>query len=524
MTPVQGKVLSELPNFSSDCLVQAKTGTGKTIAFLAPSLSSLLAQQSVPKGQVAILIMSPTRELALQIAAEAERLTAQLQPKLEVHTAYGGTSKDKDLKKFLNGDPKIVVATPGRLNDYLSDDYVAEKFSNIRTLVLDEADQMLEAGFLVAINQILGRLPPKDRARWQGMCFSATMPQKIQGVLPRILKAGYTHLTTIDPNETPTIDRVLQHSVVVPAAADTYTALWAILQKEYQAQPDNYKVIVFGTTANGVALMHSLFTNLLAGSKAMQVFQLQSRLSQANRTRTTNEFKLAPAGIMFASDVIGRGMDFPNVSLVIQVGIPSSGDQYVHRVGRTARAGNEGRAIILLTQRESFFLRVNRQLPISPYPHANILNEAQAQAQEVQSAFYNVEETTKAKAYQAWLGFHKTFTKQLQLNNDGLVGQANEYAAAMGCPEPPMIDKKIVGKMGLKGVHGLNVGHVESAGGGGGGRGQSNGRGRGGGGGGGGNANGGGRIEKPGGGGERGGRGGGRGGRKGRGGGGGRGQ
>jgi len=517
MTPVQGKVLTELPNFSSDCLVQAKTGTGKTIAFLAPSLSSLLAQQSVPRGQVAILIMSPTRELALQIAAEAERLTAQLQPRLEVHTAYGGTSKDRDLKKFLNGDPKIVVATPGRLNDYLSDDYVAEKFSNIRTLVLDEADQMLEAGFLVAINQILGRLPPKHKAQWQGMCFSATMPQKIQSVLPRILKAGHTHLSTIDPNETPTIDRVLQHSVVVPASADTYTALWAILQKEYQASPDNYKVIVFGTTANGVALMHAVFTNLLAGSSAMQVFQLQSRLSQANRTRTTNEFKLAPAGIMFASDVIGRGMDFPNVSLVVQVGIPSSGDQYVHRVGRTARAGNEGRAIILLTQRESFFLKVNRQLPISPYPHADILTSAQAQAQEVQSAFENVDELTKAKAYQAWLGFHKTFTKQLQLNNDGLVGQANEYAAAMGCPEPPMIDKKVVGKMGLKGVHGLNVGHVESAGGGGG-RGQSNGRGRGGGGGG-GAANGGGRIEKQGG--ERGGRGGGRGGRRGRGGGGG---
>lgn len=512
MTPVQAKVLRELPSFSSDCLVQAKTGTGKTIAFLAPSLSSLLTQQSVPKGQVAILIMSPTRELALQIAAEAERLTSQLQPRLEVHTAFGGTSKDRDLKKFLNGDPKIVVATPGRLNDYLGDDYVAEKFASIRTLVLDEADQMLESGFLVAINQILSRLPPKHKAQWQGMCFSATMPQKIHGVLPKVLQAGHTHLSTIDANETPTIDRVLQHSVVVPAAADTYTALWAILQQEYQAQPNNYKVIVFGTTANGVALMHALFTNLLAGSKALQVFQLQSRLSQANRTRTTNEFKLAPAGIMFASDVIGRGMDFPNVSLVVQVGIPSSGDQYVHRVGRTARAGNEGRAIILLTQRESFFLKVNRQLPISPYPNPNILAEAHAQSQNVQSAFYSVDETTKGKAYQAWLGFHKTFTKQLQLTNDGLVQQANEYSVAMGCPEPPMIDKKVVGKMGLKGVHGLNVGHVES--GAGGGRGQANGRGRGG-------ANtGGGRVEKTGGG-ERGGRGGGRGGRRGRGGGGG---
>ncbi|KAK4495714.1 hypothetical protein PRZ48_012982 [Zasmidium cellare] len=481
MSPVQQKVLTELPNFQSDCLVQAKTGTGKTLAFLLPALHSLLTQPGLKKGQVAILVLSPTRELALQIAKECDSVTAELPQKLECHTAYGGTSKERDLKKFLSGDPKIVVATPGRLNDYLSDEYVAEKFSNIRTLILDEADQMLEAGFLVAINEILSRLPSKAQTQWQGMCFSATMPQKISGVLPKVLKQGHAHLSTVDPNETPTIDRVPQHSVIVPSAAEIYSTLWALLQTEYEAQPNNFKAIVFGATANGVALMHSLFTALLAGNSNMQVFQLQSRLSQNIRTRTTNEFKAAPAGIMFASDVIGRGMDFPNVSHVFQVGLPSNGDQYVHRVGRTARAGNEGRAIIILTQRESFFLRVNKRLPITNYPLIlDVSAKTAALTPEILTAFYSLDEITKAKAYQAWLGFHKTFTKQLQLTNEGLVQEANEYAAAIGCPEPPLIDKKVVGKMGLKGVRGLNVGHVESASGGGRGGQSSRGQGRGG--------------------------------------------
>lgn len=154
-------------------------------------------------------------------------------------------------------------------------------------------------------------------------------------------------------------------------------------------------------------------------------------------------------------------MDFPNVSHVFQVGLPSNGDQYVHRVGRTARAGNEGRAIIVLTERESFFLRVNKRLPITPYP-VDVTAKAASFAPDVLSAFYSLDEGTKAKAYQAWLGFNKSFTKQLQLSNETLVQEANHYAAAIGCPEPPMIDKKVVGKMGLKGVRGLNVGHVES--------------------------------------------------------------
>lgn len=147
MTPVQSKVLGGLPSLKNDCLVQAKTGTGKTTAYLLPAIQTTL-QDAPRKGQVSILVMSPTRELALQIAAEASRLVSRLKSPLQVHTAFGGTAKATYLSKFRNGDPKILVATPGRLNDYLGEDDVRAKFDGMKTLILDEADRMLDAGMV----------------------------------------------------------------------------------------------------------------------------------------------------------------------------------------------------------------------------------------------------------------------------------------------------------------------------------------------------------------------------------------
>jgi ATP-dependent RNA helicase MSS116 len=188
-----------------------------------------------------------------------------------------------------------------------------------------------------------------------------------------------------------------------------------------------------------------------------KVFELHSRMSQPMRTRTTAQFKEATSGILFASDVVGRGMDFPNVGLVVQLGLPSSTEQYVHRVGRTARAGKDGRAVLVLFEKEAFFPRINRTLPIKPYP-IDIASKVPEHELNVRKAFANVEEEAKAKAYQAFLGYNKTFLKKLQLSTAELVRVANEYSGAMGCPEPPLIEKSTIGKMGLKGVPGLRIG------------------------------------------------------------------
>jgi ATP-dependent RNA helicase MSS116 len=460
MTPVQEMVLTKLPSNSSECLVQAKTGTGKTIAFLLPALQALLSGKALPRGHIGILILSPTRELAIQIAKECDQLTARLPRRIECHTAFGGTARASNLNKFMNGSPTVLVATPGRLNDYLGEEKVRVKFQSVRTLILDEADRMLDQGFLGDIKQVLRSLPPKSDG-WQGMCFSATIPPKVKDVINTVLNRGYTHLSTVDANEQPTIATVPQYSVIVPNVMDTFTTLFALIKQEFAANPNNFKTIIFGTTANGVALLHALFANLASSVlPGLKVFQLQSRLSQTVRTRTTEEFKVTTSGLMFASDVIGRGMDFPNVGLVIQLGLPTNGEQYIHRVGRTARAGADGRAVIVLTGAESYFMRVNRNLPIHPYP-VDLSSETLQAVGSVEAAFYDVDPAVKAKAYQAFLGFNKTFTKNLQTDNNGLVAMANEYAAAMQCPEPPMVDKRIVGKMGFKGVKGLNVGTVE---------------------------------------------------------------
>ena len=152
--------------------------------------------ESPRKGKVAVLILSPTRELALQIAAEASRLVSRLRIPLQVHTAFGGTAKARTLGKFINGDPKILVATPGRLNDYLSESDVRAKFDEMKTLVLDEADRMLDAGFLPEILKVLHALPSKKDGRWQGMCFSATLPPKIHQVLSNVLKKDHISIST----------------------------------------------------------------------------------------------------------------------------------------------------------------------------------------------------------------------------------------------------------------------------------------------------------------------------------------
>ncbi|KAK5083160.1 hypothetical protein LTR05_007044 [Lithohypha guttulata] len=430
MTPVQQMVLTQLPSFQSDCLVQAKTGTGKTAAFLLPCLHTLLnSRRPLPKGQVGLLIISPTRELALQIAKECDQLTSQLgENKLECHVAFGGSHRASNLARFMNGSPSILVATPGRLKDYLSESNVVSKFADVRTVILDEADTMLESGFLTDVREILKLLPPKS-AGWQA--------------------------------EPPTLDKVPQYHVIMPSVIDTFNTLASLLNHELT--PDS-KAIVFGVTANMVALYSNLFAQRLT---SLRVFELHSRLSQNVRTRTTNEFKTATSGIMFASDVIGRGMDFPNVDLVVQVGLPSSAEQYIHRVGRTGRAGNTGRAIILLTQAESFFIAANRRLPIQPHPQtATIVSNATTYAPQVEQAMYAIEETVKQRAYSSFLGFFagSGLLKPLRMDKVGLVRMANDMATkGMHCPEPPAMEKKTVGKMGLKGVPGFNYASANAA-------------------------------------------------------------
>ncbi|KAE9971000.1 hypothetical protein EG328_005927 [Venturia inaequalis] len=452
MTEVQHKVLTDMGDIKSDALVQAKTGTGKTIAFLLPALQNLLTGPKLPHGQVGILIISPTRELAVQIAEECDRLTASLPTHVDCHTAFGGTAKAASLKRFMKGNPAVLVATPGRLLDYLSDPSVRKKFTGIRTVILDEADTMLESGHLVSVRNILKQIPPKSEG-WQGLCFSATLPSRVRDVVHHILAPGYKHISTIDENEPPTTANVPQHSIIIPDIKDTFNFIQAFLQTEYEAAPDNFKAIVFSSTANSTRLLHDLFIDIIPG---MPVYQMQSRMNQSQRSKATEGFKVTKKGILFASDVVGRGMDFPNVGLVAQIGLPSSGEQYIHRVGRTARAGNSGRATILLTKPESFFLEQNKALPITPHPEsAAIDKKAREVAPQISRQLQNVDDAVKGKAYAAWFGFNRPLL--FKKDKIALVKEGNAFSEAMGNEVPPAISAKAIGMMGLKGVPGIRI-------------------------------------------------------------------
>lgn len=155
-------------------------------------------------------------------------------------------------------------------------------------------------------------------------------------------------------------------------------------------------------------------------------------------------------------------MDFPNVSLVVQIGLPADTDSYTHRVGRTARAGKDGRAIILLTQSESFFLTVNPKFNIQPYPASNKITNDTSAAEKITNALHGIDPKSKQKAYAAYLGFMKAFTKRMQLDPTGLVKLANKFALeGMLCDEVPEMERKTVGKMGLKGVPGIRFAKPE---------------------------------------------------------------
>lgn len=457
MSPVQERVLLDLPSYTADCLVQAKTGTGKTCAFLLPILHSLLTSSLPNDRQVRALIITPTRELALQIKKECDQLTSQLPRPVECHTAFGGTARASALSKFMNGAPSIVVATPGRLKDYLSEANVAAKFEDIRTVVLDEADTMLESGFLADVRQILRLIRPKNSPpAWQGMCFSATVPEKVKDVINIILGKQYVSISTVSKTEAPTIDKVPQFHVMYPDHGMMFTVMLSILQ---QITTRDSKIIVFGITANLVALYAKIFTQLLA---PVHVFELHSRLSQNVRTRTTEQFKAAANGVIFASDVIGRGMDFPNTDTVLQVGLPTSSNQYIHRVGRTGRAGKGGRAILMLTQSEAWFMYSVRHLPIKPYPDAeSVMQLSPENSARLEQALSDVDPQVKQRAYSAFIGFFagSGFMRQMKLDKAGLVATANDWAyRGLLCDELPNMEAKTIGKMGLKGVPGFNVG------------------------------------------------------------------
>ena len=447
MMPVQAATLHELLQNKIDCLAQARTGTGKTVSFLLPAIQNMIDSRRSRGAGISMLVLSPTRELAMQIAKEADALLQRF-PEYRVQFAIGGTNKNTEEKHILDGC-EILIATPGRLLDHMSDERVRRQFRALQTLVLDEADRVLDMGFLPDIKKIVNCLPDKTKVPRQSMLFSATIAGQIQNVAHLILKPGYKFISTIPVGEANTHDRVPQFLVTAPTMSDLAPAMLAAIKAEFATtSPGPFKAIIFVPTA----ALADFYGHVLGSVKSLpSVSVLHSRLSQSKRTNTTQRFRDASSAICVATDVIARGMDFPNVTHVFQVGVPSEKEAYTHRLGRTARADAEGRGVLILAEQERFFLYQLKDVKVQEFPH-----QLRYSTKDIESSLDSLD--NKAKIYQAWMGYYKNHLKALGWSTAELVQQANTFAfRGLGCAEVPGLQKSTVGKMGLKGVPGLKL-------------------------------------------------------------------
>ena len=479
-TAVQDQTLPPIMK-GLDVLARAKTGSGKTIAFLLPSIETLLRSPPGHQGDVSCLVISPTRELASQINEEAIKVLKF--HNLQSQVVFGGTNIKSERNRMSSQRCDFLIATPGRLIDHFESSGLVPKCANLKVLVLDEADQLLEMGFKPSIDKILSFIP---RQR-QTLLFSATVPGTVKQIAANALRPGYAYVDCVGEEDSATNTQVTQWLTTAPLD-DHLPLLVQLVNMHQSANPVEHKVICFFPTARATQLAAELFIAL-----GQDVTEIHSRKSQGHRTKAADAFRAAKKGVMMSSDVSARGLDYPDVTLVVQVGLPSSREQYIHRLGRTARAGKKGEGLLLLAPHEEFFTRQLKDLPITAAPAAvdpDVLNN-------VNNALRRVDNRTKEQAYVAWLGFYNSSTGKMGWDKRRLVEEGNRYALEiLGCAGLPGILKKTVGMMGLKGVPGLNlVSELPGQGGGGGGRG-GGGRGGGGRGGGGGGRGGGGRFSR----------------------------
>lgn len=448
MMPVQAATLRELlPPNRHDCLVQAKTGTGKTMAFLLPAVQTMINRSRGSKAGISLLVISPTRELAQQIASEANNLLQRL-PQFRVRVAIGGTNKDREEKQILSGCD-ILIATPGRLFDHMSNEDITYAFRHLDTLVLDEADRLLDMGFKKALKDIVDGLPNKKETERQGMLFSATMGPHVDQAAGLVLSPGYKFISTIPQGDINTHERVPQLLVKVPSFSDVAPAMVGSVREE-ATKYDDFKAIIFAPTAN-LADFYGTVLNAIPGLPPVSV--LHSRISQSRRSKTSNDYRDAKSAILIATDVVARGMDFPGVTTVFQVGIPSDKQSYIHRLGRTARASADGSGVFIVCDAEEWFPRWTlKEITFTTKP-ADL-----SSASQVLGIATNMEESDKSRIYQAWMGYYNNHLKSLRWDKTELVAQANIYARdGLGSPETPTIARTTAGKMGLRGTRGLVI-------------------------------------------------------------------
>ena len=372
-----------------DILGQAQTGTGKTAAFALPLLCRIDIQQSLPQ----VLVLTPTRELAIQVA-EAFKTYAKHLRGLQVLPIYGGQSYEIQLRQLRRG-VHVVVGTPGRVMDHIRRKTL--KLENLKTLVLDEADEMLRMGFIDDVEWVLEHTPDNH----QTALFSATMPSQIQKVSNKYLN-NPVHIKIT--GKTTTAKTIKQHYIQV-TGHQKLDALTRLLEMEkFDA------MLVFVRTKNNTVELAEKLSQRGYAAEA-----LNGDIPQNQRERIVDRLKKGKLDILIATDVVARGLDVQRISHVMNYDIPHDTESYVHRIGRTGRAGREGDAILFLTPRERYMLRSIERATNQPIKRMELPSVDDINAQRIKAFKQKITDTLADKS----LDFYQTLINDYQAETEG---------------------------------------------------------------------------------------------------------
>lgn len=418
---------------------------------------------------------------------EAEKLCYNTD--LRVQVAVGGNSKRSMLQKTLREGCHLLVGTPGRLQDLLQDEYSGIRAPNLTTLVLDEADRLLDDGFSKDVEAIQRLLPDRQTVDRQTLLFSATMPREVMRLVRQTLKPDFHFVQAVKEGDLATHDKIPQKIIITPGMENHMPALLELAKREIAAAAEAkktggevrpFKAIVYYSSTANVVLASEIFQNLKGSGGGQfgqhplypaQISEMHGQLSQGQRTYVSERFRRAISGIMFSTDVTARGMDFPNVTHVIQIGVPPNREQYVHRLGRTGRGDKTGVGYIMLNEAEVRSARNTlRGLPITPdetleSARVDMTKDAQLPQSiaetlsQIGDATKMVSRRTKDAAYMGAIGLTRG-------SGDAAVEALNQWTKyGWGYEQPPAIAPGLASKLGLTRVRGLNIGHRDRDGG-----------------------------------------------------------
>ena len=333
-TPIQQQAIPVILE-NSDVIACAETGTGKTAAFLLPLIQKLTEHKS---NGIAVLVLAPTRELATQIESACRQMVGK---KLRCVALIGGAGYKRQIEGLRGAS--IVVATPGRLIDFM--ERGAIEFSELTTLVLDEADRMLDMGFLPAIKRVVKTLPVGR----QTLFFSATMSPEMEKIGRSMMTHEPKFIEVSRRGQTAgTIEQT-----AYPVAAESKTALLLDLLEREKFE----RVLVFTRTKRAADRISHILE-----AREHKANRIHADRSQAQREAALRGFKNGNTRVLVATDIAARGIDVDLVSHVINYDVPEAPEDYVHRIGRTGRAGNKGRALTLITSGEEHTMRAIEKL------------------------------------------------------------------------------------------------------------------------------------------------------------------